>query len=70
MKLTLDPLDLKEEFQRKDAEGTSIDQACNTRDVDFEKLRTEVQEAIRAVGRATFYAWDRQTYNAIYPPKE
>lgn len=67
MKLELDPLDLRSEFQEKDRRG--LDQACNTRDVTFEKLSEAAQVAVRAVGRGVFYAWDRQTYNAVYPPK-
>lgn len=69
MKLELDPIDLKPEYQTKDSEG-GIDQKCNTRDVVFDKLNEQAQCAVRAVGKAVFHAWDRRTYNAIYPPKE
>ena len=68
MKLELDPLDLKSEHQRQ-TDG-EVDQACSTRDVSFDKLNEEVQKAVCAVGRATFYAWDRRTYNVVYPPLE
>lgn len=67
MKLELDPLDLKPGWQEKGGEN-GIDQKCNTRDITFEKFPTRVQLAIKAVGRAVFYAWDRKTYNAICPP--
>ena len=67
MKLELDPIDLSPEYQRG-AKG-EVDQACNTREVTFDKLNEQAQTAVRAVGRATFYAWDRRTYNAVYPPK-
>lgn len=67
MKLELDPLDLKPEYQRKTLH--SVDQVCSTREVSFDKLKPQVQTAVRAVGAATFFAWDRKTYNAIYPPQ-
>jgi hypothetical protein len=67
MNLTLDPLDLKPEFQRK-VEG-GVDQAIYTENVGFEHLSDQAQTAVRIVGHGTFhdyhYAW-----NAIYPPKE
>jgi len=65
MKLELDPTDLKPEYQK--GTGTRIDQACSTREVSFEKLSEQAQAAVSAVGRATFYAWDRQTYSAVRP---
>jgi len=67
MKLELDPMDLKAEFQR--GTGGDVNQACSTRDVNFDKLNEQAQAAVKVVGRATFYAWDRQTYNAVYPTK-
>ena len=64
MHLTLDPADLKPEFQEITDNG--VDQAINTRDVTFEKLSDEAQAAVRAVGQGTFYAWDRrQAYIVI-----
>ncbi len=68
MKLTLDPLDLKSEFQEQTDHG--IDQKIASRDVTFDKLTKEAQKAVKAVGQATFYAWDHKTYGAIYPPKK
>lgn len=59
MKLTLDRLDLKSEH---------VDRNCST--VRFEHFKPEVQAAIVAVGRATFYEFERDNYNAIYPPKD
>ena len=67
MKLELDPLDLKPEYQR--GVGSDIDQACSTRDVTFDKLNEQAQTAVSVVGRGTFYAWDRRTYNSVSPPK-
>jgi len=67
VKLELDPLDLKPKYQR--GTGGDVDQACSTRDVTFDKLNEKAQAAVSTVGRATFYAWDRQTYNAVSPPK-
>jgi len=68
MKLELDPNDLSPEYQT----GTSqdVDQKCSTSQVAFDKLNAKAQAAVRATGRAIFFSWDRQTYNAIYPPKE
>ena len=66
MKLILDPMDLKREYQK--GEGGEVDQAISTRDVTFGTLNDQAQRAVTVVGRATFYAWDHQTYNAIYPP--
>ena len=63
MKLELDPLDLNPQYR----DGKT--QACPTSAVSFAKLTKEAQAAVRAVGRAVFYAWDRETYNAVYPPK-
>jgi len=64
MKLLLDPLDLKPEFLDDDK-----NQKCSTRNVTFEKLNEQSQNAVIAVSQAIFYAWDRKTHNAIYPPK-
>ena len=66
MKLELDPGDLKPEFQEKKGDN-GIGQKCNTRDVTFDKLNRTAQVAVEAVGRATFFAWDKQTHNAVYP---
>ena len=66
MQLLLDPMDLKPKFQQ--GKGGSVDQNISTRDVTFDKLNEQAQQAVAIVGRATFYAWDKQTYNAIYPP--
>jgi hypothetical protein len=56
MKLTLDREDLKPQFQEMPCRHTS-----------FENFKEEVQEAILAVGRATFYEYDGRNYNAIHP---
>lgn len=68
MRLHLDPLDLAPQFQTR--KGTGADQAISTRDVTFATLNAAAQAAVRTVGRATYYAWDAQTYTAIYPPNE
>lgn len=62
MRLELDPLDLKPEFIKKG------DQAISTGEVTFAHLSEAAQKAVLAVGRATFHSFDRQTYNAVYPP--
>lgn len=62
MILTLNPVDLKPEFQR------GGNQAINDREVTFEHLNPAAQNAVRAVGQAMFYGWS-QTCKAIYPPK-
>jgi hypothetical protein len=68
MKLELDPSDLNPEYQK----GTpqDVDQNCSTSQVTFDKLNPKTQAAVRIAGKATFFSWDRQTYNAIYPSKE
>jgi hypothetical protein len=66
--VTLDPTDLKPEFQT--GSGYGVDQKISTREVTFEKLNERAQQIVKAAGRAMFYSWDRQTYNAVYPPKE
>lgn len=60
MKLELDPLDLKEEYRNGD------DQKISTRDVSLDKLTDKVRVAVLAVGRATFYAWDRRTHRSVF----
>ena len=65
MKLELDPADLKPKWQK--GTGNEVDQACSTREVSFERLNEQAQAAVSAVGQGTFYAWDRKTYNAVYP---
>lgn len=67
MKLELDPTDLAPEFQ--EGKGENVDQKCSTRDVTFDKLNPKAQKAVRVVGRATFFSWDRKTYNVIRPPE-
>ncbi|HNY35773.1 MAG TPA: hypothetical protein PLD14_02745 [Candidatus Pacearchaeota archaeon] len=68
MKLELDPSDLSSEYQK----GTpqDVDQNCSTSQVTFDKLNLKAQATVRAAGKAIFFSWDRQTYNAVYPPKE
>lgn len=69
MKVELDPFDLRSEFTRGGAAEKNFDQAINTRDVTFDKLNDKAQQVVRAAGRAVFYAFDRMTYNAVYPPQ-
>ena len=69
MDLTLNPNDLKREFQRELDFG-NLDQAIQTREVTFDKLNEKAQKAVLAVGRATYYSWSGRTYNAVYAPKE
>ena len=66
MELKLDPSDLAKEFQR--GEGPTLDLAISVRDVTFDKLNEKAQAAVRAVGRGVFYAFDGQTYNAVFSP--
>jgi hypothetical protein len=56
MLLELDRLDLRE-----DARDVPV------QSVVFRLFKPEVQAAIRAVGQAVFYSWDRTNYNDIYP---
>lgn len=61
MKLELYEEDLREECRNI---STSL--------VGFEHLTPQTQEAVRAVGRATFYrnkGTASENYNAVYPPK-
>ena len=67
MKLELNPRDLAPEYQK--GEGNNVDQTCSTSEVTFDKLNEKAQNAVCVVGRATFYSWDGQTYNTVYPPK-
>jgi hypothetical protein len=59
MRIDLNPEDLKPEF--KDLSAWQV---------KFEHLNTDAQKATLAAGRATFWSWDRQTHDAVYPPKE
>jgi len=65
--VTLDPLDLKPEFL-SGGKG-NLDQNISTREVTFDKLNEKAQKIVLAAGRAVFYSWDKQRYNAVYPPK-
>ncbi len=58
MRLELDRLDLKEEHRK-----------VSCRKTKFEHFDERSQKAIDAVGRATFYEFDRSRCNAIYPKK-
>jgi hypothetical protein len=58
MKLTLDLADLKPESREKP-----------TSTVGYDDFPPEVQAAIRVVGSATYYTYNRDNYNAVYPPK-
>lgn len=69
MKLTLDPVDLKPEFQTRGEHGY-IDQAINTSQVRFEHLDEKAQKAVRVVGRGTFFNWAGDIYNAIDAPTD
>ena len=58
MKLTLDREDLREEHRN-----------INCSQTRFEHFLEKAQDAIRVVGRATFWEYARRNHNAIYPPK-
>ena len=68
MKLELDPSDLSSGYQTGTSED--VDQKCSTSQVTFDKLNPRAQTAVRVVEKATFFSWNRQTYNVVYPPKE
>jgi hypothetical protein len=72
MKLALDPVDLKPKFQvnRGTFDVPALHPTVNASEVTFDHLCGSAQRAVLAVGRATYYSWDRETYNAIYPPKD
>ena len=56
-------LELSNEDLKPEHKGSSA------RDTTFDKFEDTVQEAIRAVGNATFFGHNRDTYNPIHPPK-
>lgn len=41
---------------------------CNASRTSFSKFKDEVQLAIRVVGKAMYFGFNRDTHNAIYPP--
>ncbi len=57
MKLTLDRLDLRPEFREISCSQTR-----------FEHFKQSVQWAIADVGRATFWEYNHDNYNAVHPP--
>ena len=76
MHLTLDPLDLRPEFQRrvKVDDREVVEPAINHHAAKFKHFADDAQAAIRAVGQAKYQDWDRgpgigRAYNAVYPPK-
>ena len=56
MKLTLDRVDLKPEYQK-----------INCSQTKFEHFYPSVQQAIKVVGKAQFVDWGGENHNAIYP---
>jgi len=60
MKLELDRLDLKHEHR----------ETLSCSKVDFPHLTAEAAAAVRVVGKATFYEFDRSNYNVVYAPEE
>lgn len=69
MRIELDPGDLLPEYQVM-AGGQSVDQSIPTASVTLDKLSDKAQAIVKLAGRAMYYAWDRQTYNAVYAPDE
>ena len=68
MKIELDPMDLKPKYQENS--GTpAVDQNLSTSQIRFAHLNERAQQVVTAAGCAVFRAWDRLTYNVIYPPK-
>jgi hypothetical protein len=67
MQLTFDPADLRPEFQT--GEGSSVDQAISTSQIAYEHLNDQAQQALRVVGKGTYFNWQRDNYNVVYPPK-
>lgn len=59
MRLTIDPYDLQQD--KRDSFIVST--------LALSDFRPEVQTAIVAVGKATFYNWQGDNYQTIYPPK-
>ena len=66
MKVTLDPQDLRPEFQTQTKKG--VDQKLSTREITFDMLEEKAQQVVAIAGEALFYSWDRKTYNNILPP--
>lgn len=60
MRLELDRLDMTAGF----------DDTVPCSKIRFKHFDDVAQGAIRAVGSATFYEFDRQNYNKIYPPSD
>lgn len=58
MKLTLDRMDLRPEFENMNCGLTK-----------FEHFTATAQGVIAAVGKGTFREFDGSNYNVIYPPK-
>lgn len=56
MKLTLDRIDLRQEHEGIRCSLTKL-----------EHFVDKAQRAIELVGKATFFEYDRSTYNMIYP---
>ena len=67
MRLTLDPLDLLEQFQEVSHIDGSVIQKPTTSKVKYMMFKPDVRIAIDTVGEATFYAWGRSSYHVIYP---
>jgi hypothetical protein len=63
MKIEFDPCDLKKKYQTKGG-----DQTISTHQVSYEHLNAKARKILDITGRAVFWAWDRQTYNAVFPP--
>ena len=57
MKLELNPDDLV---------AAAKDKPVST--IDFGDLKWEAKKAVEVVGRGTFYNWERDNYNVVYPP--
>ncbi len=55
MRITLDRLDIKPEFENINCSQTRI-----------EHFKPEIQAVIRRAGRATFHEYDNSNYNAIF----
>lgn len=65
MKIEFDPYDLKLKYINR----IDNDQKISTREVTYNHLNKKAQKVLDIVGRGVFFAWDRQTYNAVWSPK-
>lgn len=68
MKVVLSPADLKPQYQKIDDKG-GVDQKVLTGDLTLDHFQDDVQDVVRAVGRAEFETWNGNNRKVIDVPK-